>query len=138
MRIFSFAYGLFWTIVGLGVLFFAERNDNNWLFLVLVVFLLGLGLGTVYGSLRLKLEVAEGELRYHGFLSSYRVPLTEIIQLTIERYNGGIFFPLNAPASLQVIHVHGDFGPKALDGVVGKEKHVQQVFDYLTAQLRTK
>lgn len=78
--------------MGLGVLFFAERNDNNWLFLALVVFLLGLGLGTVYGSLRLKLEVTAGELRYHGFLSEYRVPLADVSHFSVERYNGGDLF----------------------------------------------
>ena len=138
MQIFSFLYGTFWTVVGIGILFLADRGDNKLFFAVLVTFLLLLGVGTIYGSLRLKLEVTGGELKYHGFLSSYEVPLSEVTHVTIEPYKGGIFFPLHAPASWRIIHVHGDFEPKALDGVVGKEPHVRQVCDYLTAQLSAK
>lgn len=78
-------------------------------------------------TLRVKLYLTDSEILYQGPLKSYSVQISDITDITIERYDGGMYFRPNAPRCLRVVRLHGGFGERNLDIAMGRKRHVESL-----------
>lgn len=84
------------------------------------------GMFLTLGALRLKLEIRNGELRYRGFVSSFRIRTDEILGVFDDRYDGGTFITV-APRFVRVVSIQDNKRVRMLPGSVGRQKHVGRI-----------
>ena len=78
-------------------------------------------------TLRAKLSLTSSEILYQGPLKSYSVQIPEVTDVTIERYDGGMYFRPNAPRCLKVVRLHGEFGERNLDIAMGRRGRTESL-----------